>query len=338
MRRILLLLLQVTAATALQAAPGSKKLCVDKSEPPWHPTPTLALHSAALIWGSQHSVVKTLVEQVDSPPIVNAARFLLAASLTAPWWPAIPSRNSQGQRTWKAGLELGFLMWLGFALQAAGLADTTATRSAFLLYLNVKLVPILALVLYGRESSKTTWISAALAFCGTALISSDGSPPSIGDAYSLAAAAASALFILRLEAACKPTNNIVGAELNSATLVTCGALCALWGWFELLRLDPSSAANAIAALQQNSFQVAYLAVFVTLVANWLQTYGQSSVPSQNAALIFSLDPVYGAVFAWALLGERLNEQGFLGVLFVLTGVIISACNGEPRASSNLKDE
>ena len=164
----------------------------------------LALNAATLIWGSQHALIKDAVDFV-SPASLNAARFSIAALVSLPALLS-PSPAAAGEeadstaRTWRAGAELGCYTFLGFALQAIGLEFTTASRSAFLLYLNVKLVPLLALVLYGRKSTARAWTSAALAFAGTALLSSDGSPPNVGDAWSLAAAAASAGFILRLEA------------------------------------------------------------------------------------------------------------------------------------------
>ena len=84
--------------------------------------------------------------------------------------------------------------------QAIGLQLTSASRSAFLLYLNVKLVPVLAFLLYGRSVPARTWASAAIAVLGTGLLTYDGNPPNAGDAWSLAAALSSAFFILRLEA------------------------------------------------------------------------------------------------------------------------------------------
>ena len=73
-----------------------------------------------------------------------------------------PLRSS----TLRAGAELGLYTFLGFSLQAVGLETTTAARSAFLLYLNVKMVPFLAYALYGRSISTSTWTSALLALTG----------------------------------------------------------------------------------------------------------------------------------------------------------------------------
>lgn len=63
-------------------------------------------------------------------------------------------------------MELGLYTFLGFGLQAIGLETTTASRSAFLLYLNVKIVPFLAAILLKRKIEISTWISALFALTG----------------------------------------------------------------------------------------------------------------------------------------------------------------------------
>lgn len=85
----------------------------------------------------------------------------------------------------RAGLELGLYTFLGFAFQAVGLLTTTASRGAFLLYLNVKIVPFLAFFLFKRDVSANTWISAFLALTGTCLFSTDGSPFNTGECLNI---------------------------------------------------------------------------------------------------------------------------------------------------------
>jgi drug/metabolite transporter (DMT)-like permease len=82
--------------------------------------------------------------------------------------------------TLKAGAELGIYTFLGFAFQAIGLETTTASRSAFLLYLNVKLVPFFAAIFLKRKIEASTWISALFAVVGTSLLSTDGGPLNVG--------------------------------------------------------------------------------------------------------------------------------------------------------------
>ena len=85
----------------------------------------------------------------------------------------------------------------------------TSHHSAFLLYLNVKIVPFLAWLLLGRKPQLYGVISALLAVGGTVILTSEGAGSTggtigvgglgEGDLWSVAAAFASALFILRLE-------------------------------------------------------------------------------------------------------------------------------------------
>ncbi|KAL1523058.1 hypothetical protein AB1Y20_018018 [Prymnesium parvum] len=322
------------------------------------PKAFLALNAVTVIWGSQHAVIKDLVAACP-PAAINAIRFTVAAALASPWlpgapWshpttlpppsealaetPTAPTSASSGREvapesdevwaTWRAGVELGGWMFAGYALQAFGLQFTTASRSAFLLYLNVKLVPLFALVFYGRRSDAKTWLSALIAFGGTTLLSYDGAPPNVGDAFSLAAAAASALFILRLEEASRAHEP---AALNAATLACSAAFCVAWACADLATLDPQIASSIPSRLADLAPELLYLSVVTTAVANWLQTYGQAEVRAQDAAVIYSLDPVYGAAFSWVLLNERLGIQGFAGAALVLLAVTIS--NTTPNGSA-----
>lgn len=318
----------------------------------------LALNLVTIIWGSQHAVIKDLVESIP-PSALNSFRFGVAALLSARWLPnahrlssddstirslrseasmdqdavalqpfssAVNSPPEEDKGAWLAGLELGIWMFAGYALQAVGLQFTTASRSAFLLYLNVKLVPLFALLVYGKQSDAKTWISAFIAFCGTTLLSYDGQPPNIGDGFSLAAAAASALFILKLEFASRAHKP---ATLNATTLASCAALCLVWAACDITFGDnPMRFTEALASVGDYVPQLLYLSVVTTAVANWLQTAGQAGVRAQDAAVIYSLDPVYGAAFSWLLLGETIGPQGFVGGGLVLAAVGLSRLNSD----------
>lgn len=137
----------------LRSLPRSCTPLLEATEPPPTRTTTQpletwqavgALNAATIIWGSQHAVIKDVVEAA-SPSSVNAARFAIAAMASLPFVPGAPWRPQTEDaaasadevnavaRTWLAGAELGAWSFLGFALQAVGLQYTTASRSAFLL-------------------------------------------------------------------------------------------------------------------------------------------------------------------------------------------------------------
>lgn len=95
-------------------------------------------------------------------------------------------------------------------------------------------MPFFAFLSEGRSISISTWVGAFLAFFGTVLLSSDGTPPNVGDFWSVLAAAASAMFILRLE---KYSARCEASQLNSANLWVTSGLCAIWAGEVTLLLE-----------------------------------------------------------------------------------------------------
>lgn len=195
------------------------------------------LNFVAILWGTQHCVIKSALDSYPSSSILNFWRFSLSTLLFMP--SLIDSMKIKDSKEWKAGAELGLYTFLGFGFQAIGLETTTAARSAFLLYLNVKLVPFLGALVFKREIKPLTWVSAFLAFGGTCLLSTDGGPINIGDFWCIGAAVVSALFILRLEKFSQENN---ASRLNSISFFSVAVLCSIWvlGDFYNGIIDPVS--------------------------------------------------------------------------------------------------
>eukprot|EP00597_Dinobryon_sp_UTEXLB2267_P004970 CAMPEP_0170064366 /NCGR_PEP_ID=MMETSP0019_2-20121128/4877_1 /TAXON_ID=98059 /ORGANISM="Dinobryon sp., Strain UTEXLB2267" /LENGTH=273 /DNA_ID=CAMNT_0010271011 /DNA_START=1538 /DNA_END=2359 /DNA_ORIENTATION=+ len=245
----------------------------------------------------------------------------------------------------KAAVELGLYTFLGFAFQSIGLETTTASRSAFLLYLNVKFVPFLSAILYGRTIPWTTWLSALLAFLGTCLLSTDGGPLNSGDLWCILAAVSSALFILRLG---EFSNRFDAAELNGVSFLTVFALCAMWVGGDvvsghLAEYNPLDDLNGfhigqviLKPIFTDPWPVLYLGGIATGICNYLQTIGQKTISAERAAIIYSLDPLYGAIFSRVFLGEVLGLQGYLGGLLILSAIWISymSAKNEDKRSEN----
>jgi drug/metabolite transporter (DMT)-like permease len=81
--------------------------------------------------------------------------------------------------------------------------------------------------------------------------------------------------------------------------------------------------------------VLYLGVVTTALSNLLQALGQRAVPAEQAAVIFAMDPVYGALFAYAILGEKFGPQGLAGVGLIAAAAVASNLLAR---SSNVGDE
>ena len=308
------------------------------------------LNLVAIIWGTQHSVIKMVVDQCDAASF-SFARFAFATIIVSPFTPNIGSflnqstaeresdidvnsdpdphgiqKDQQNALAWRWGIEMGSWMFLGYAFQAIGLEYTTAQRSGFLLYLNVKLVPFFANILFGKKISISTWASAFTALAGTALIAYDGTSLAlnVGDLWSVAAAAASAMFILRMESATNAVED--SAALNAASLWVVTSIAFVWCIGDNLRVQVQETASSFAsmstssglnadvnvALLSSSFQstvtnvistisshpveLIYLGGITTALANYIQTKAQKGISAERASIIYALDPVYGKAF------------------------------------------
>lgn len=307
------------------------------------PDAIIALNAVAILWGSQHPVIKMVVEDTD-PAIFSLVRFFLGAAIASPAWIATSSNDDKASTTWRWGAEMGLWMFLGYAFQAIGLAYTTAQRSGFLLYLNVKFVPFFAFLLLGRKISLPTWISALTAIFGTALLAYDGDSLDFntGDAWSVAAAAASAMFILRLEKASQEVPN--SAALNAACLWVVTGAAFLWTIFTAQQhaaaaaLVPSLGTGILNVIQNHPYELLYLSGVTTALANYIQTKAQKDVAAERASLIYAMDPVYGAVWSNWLLGETLTGLGVVGAGLITIAAATNAFLDLGSSSSSSAEE
>lgn len=273
----------------------------------------LLLVFVTLIWGTTFAVVKESLASVPVP-LFLALRFSVAALLLV--W-VRPSR-----KVLVPGMVLGALAFIGFATQTLGLNLTGASKAAFITGLSVILTPLLGALWFGKRLPLRVFAAAALALVGLGLLSL-GSAGGInrGDLWVLACAVAYAFYILYLsEVAGKHTV----LALTSVQLVTMAVLAWLWALPTISALPTVTPAVWGAIL--------YLAVAATVVTTLLQTLGQRVVPAHTSALIFVLEPVFAAVFAYLLLGESLGLSGWIGGALVVAAMLVSEFR-RPKAIS-----
>ena len=72
----------------------------------------------------------------------------------------------------------------------------------------------------------------------------------------------------------------------------------------------------------------YLAVFSTTIAMSLQNIGQSMAPSSHAAILLSLESVFGALASWLLLGERLTGMMIVGFAIIFAALVVNSLKSE----------
>ena len=277
---------------------------------------TLTLVVITVIWGSTFVIVKETVANVP-PPLLLALRFSVAALMFA--W-VRPSRAAL-----RPGLVLGVLSFAGFATQTVGLVSTTASKAAFITGLSVILTPLFGALWFRQGVPARAFGAAAVALLGLGLMSFTG-PVGVtaGDLWVLGTAVFYAVYILYLgEVAPK-----YGAlELSALQFWPMAALAWLWAVPQLGQIGTLSAGSV--------GSIVYLGAVATALVSVLQVRAQRLVSAPVAALVFVLEPVFAALFAYLLLGERLGLWGWAGAGLIGVAMLLSELKQTPEARGTL---
>lgn len=270
--------------------------------------PTLALIGVTAIWGSTFVVVKRAVEQMPVSDFLTW-RFALAALAMVLLRPrSVASLGTAGRR---AGALAGVALGVGYLLQTLGLQHTSAAVSGFITGLFVVLTPIAAFLLLRSPLSWSAAAAVALATVGLGLISLHGFSIGQGELLTLGCAAAFALHIVGL-GRWAPLHDAYG--LAVVQLLTTTLLC-------LLFAVPGGVA------MPGSWQVwgalALTSLAATALAFVVQTWAQASMAPTRAAVIMTMEPVFGGLFAVLLAGEVLGLRTLAGAALVLAAMVLT---------------
>ncbi len=263
----------------------------------------LSLVYCAAVWGATFFMVKDALSGVD-PVALVAHRFLLSALLLAPFALTRPSRA----RHLKESAILAVFLFLLYVSQTIGLGHTSASNSGFITGLFVIFVPLFLLFFLGQPPTKVQWGSSALALAGLWLLTGGVRSANFGDAITLIAAATYAAHLLA-------TDKYVRADADALVL----AFHQFWMTGVLAALYAAATGRSFAVSGRSAGVIVFLAVVPTLSAFFLQMRAQRTVAPVKVSLIFSLEPVFAAVFAWTLGGEAFSPARAAG-----GGLIVAA--------------
>ncbi len=277
----------------------------------------LLLLLASAIWGSTFVVVK---EAIARTPVLDflSWRFVLAGALLVVLRPRALVRL--GRRGWRQGLLLGLALAAGYMTQTFGLRLTPPAVSGFLTGLQVVFTPVLGWCLLRHRAARRTWIAVLVATAGLALLTLRGVSFGVGEGLTVASAALFALQIVGLEEWASVED---AYGLAAVQLLTVGAV--------------SLAAAAPAGVSLPSTPALWGAIVLTAVAATafafvVQTWAQSHLSAISAAVVFTTEPVFAALFAW-LSGERLGVGLVLGGALVVLSMLVMGTGRKRGASS-----
>ena len=273
------------------------------------------------VWGATFTLTKAALVVMPVFPYLTI-RFLLATAAMSLFFVRGHDQRQgfRNYRLWLVGTVLGFLLFMGYALQTLGLQTVAPAISAFLTGLAVILVPILAIFFLHQKSRWRTWASALIAVMGLGLLNGIHQLGhfSVGTIYTLTCAVFWAFQIVAVDKWAKSYDaiSLTTIELLVVTLLSfVASLHAGWNDFQTW-----SSPVVILAVTVNG-------LLGTALAYWAQLHFQRLTSAMYVAVIFTMEPVFAAVVAFTLYHETMGILQLLGGLLIVLSMLIAEAAG-----------
>ena len=277
----------------------------------------LYLLMASFLWGTTFVAQLTGMEGIG-PFTYGMGRYIIGFFVVLIIWAAFRQRRQRSRDDgsyvsgWKFGIGAGCIMFVASAFQQFALLFTTAGKTAFITCLYIVFVPLFARLI-GKRIRLENWLGAFVAVAGLYCLSvHDELELNYGDVLAFICSIFWAFHILFIDRYAERADNI---ELSASQL----AVCALLNTGACFWLEPFEWQQLLDA----AIPILYAAVLSSGVAFTFQIMGQRTAEPAPAAVIMSLESVFGAWAGWLVLGERLYSIELAGCALMLAGMLIT---------------
>ena len=266
----------------------------------------------AIAWGVTFLMVQ---DAINSTPVYAFLFFRFGIASILMFFIAYKYLNQINKRTIFYGVILGTFLFSAFATQTFGLLYTKSSIVAYITGLNVIFVPFLAYLVFKDHISKKVFIAAIVAVIGLYSLTMSGTlTVGIGEFLTLICAFLFALQIIYTGKFSK--------EVNVFLLVL----------FQLITVTILSLIFSL-SLDDVTFNLSYdyaffkavliTAIFATVYAFLIQTYMQQFTTASKTAIIFAMEPVSAAIFAYFMISETLTSIQLSGAVLIVLATIIA---------------
>lgn len=215
---------------------------------------------------------------------------------------------------WQRALLTGLAMATAMSFWIMGLHHATNLGiGAFIASLGVVLTPLVARVLFGIRTARSTWLAVATALVGLGCLRLEGGLSlSASDSYFLAAAVAfSVHFNFNSRFAARiPALPLTAIQLGVTGLVSLGL-------FGLLEPAPHWPGTSILGWLIASILIG------TCLRFFLQVKAQGMAQVSHAAVIMTLEPVWTALLSSVWFADRMTALQLLGCSIIFMALLIS---------------
>jgi len=285
----------------------------------------LILLLVALLWGTTFVASKIALDYL-SPLTIISIRFILAFVLMM-----LLFRNqikSIQKEDLKGGIVVGLMLFIAFATQLIALNYTDPGKQAFLAGTYVVFVPFIVWFIYKKKPDSKSFIGAFACFIGISLLTlNKGFSISFGDSLTLLSSMFFAGHIISTSHFVKKSTPVKITIVQFGTVAILSTLTALI--FEGVTTGVSSVVVV---------SVIYLGIICTGVAYFLQTLAQNYTKSTHAAIILSLEAVFGSILSVIIMSELFTVKMIVGCIIIFLSILVIELKGAKKESIERKEE
>lgn len=271
----------------------------------------LLLVTVTAFWGFSYFLTDLCLTALP-PLFLNALRFLIGFGVLAAVY--FPRLRHISRKTWFYSALIAASLTMVYTCYVYGILHTSISNAGFICALPVIFTPLLERIIYHKKPAPR--FSCALLLCtvGLALMTlGDTFRPALGDIICLGTALFYAVDLLITERAVRHT------EVDPLQLGVCqlGMVGVIMLVLSLLLEQPR-----LPSTPNVWFALLFLAIFCTGISFVVQAVQQQYTSASHVGLIFTLEPLFSAIVAYFLAGERLGSRGYIGAVLMMLSLVL----------------
>ncbi|MCL2152262.1 MAG: DMT family transporter [Oscillospiraceae bacterium] len=270
----------------------------------------VGLFVATFIWGISFVLMKNVLSSV--PPLyILAFRFCGAALILLPICAGKLKKLDKSYLF--GGALMGLALLLGYLFQTYGLRQTTPGKNAFLTSVYCVIVPFLYWAYNKKRPDRYNVSAAIICLIGIGMISLDGDLRiGVGDALTIVCGFFYANHLVVTARFIHGRDPIVLAMFQFAFVGVAALIAATI-------FEPFPTLMAVADI----WTLVFLTVISTAVCLLLQIFGQKYTPPSQAAVIMTVESVFGALSSLVILNEAFTFRLVVGFVLTFAAIVIS---------------
>ncbi len=271
---------------------------------------------ASLIWGTAF-VSQTTGMGFIGPFTFSFARFFLAALTVLPLALYFEKQNFEiffkNKNFIYLSLFAGLALFGGMGLQQYALLKSQIANASFLSTLYVPIVSLISRFIFKSRLHWIIWIAVLLCIYGSYLLSSNQALEiQRSDSLLFIAAVCFAIHIILIDVFMKQFYSpFTFGFIQYAVVFLCSTILAF-----------SFETPTLANIKLEWFELVYTGVASAGIGYTLQIIAQSKASPAPAAIILSMESVFGTIAGWILINQVLDTNKILGCIAIFIGVII----------------